>query len=99
VAEVAAVLAVQRDKLLEQVQAVRDLREVSEGLTQIHTEAPAAAVQARLEKQEMQVQVLAVLVLPASAQPTAAAVAAAQLVAHHLLVVQVVAERVEEPQT
>jgi hypothetical protein len=99
VAEVAAVLAVQRDKLVEQVQAVRDLREVRKGLTQIHTGAQVAAVQARLEQTETQVRALAVRVSPTSAQPTAVAVEVARLVAHHLRVVQVVAERVEEPQT
>jgi hypothetical protein len=99
VAEVAVVVAVQRDKLAEQVQAVRDLREVIQGLTLIHIAARVAVVQARLEQTEMQVRVLAVLVLPISAQFTAAVVVVAQLIAHHLRVDQAVAVRVEEQQT
>ena len=92
------VVAVQQDKLVEQVQAVKDLREVSQGLTLIHTVAQVAAVQARLEQTETQVRALAVRVLPTSAQITAVAAVVDRLTAHHLLVAQAVAARVEDQQ-
>jgi hypothetical protein len=50
VAEVAVVVAVQRDKLVEQVRPVKDLREVSQGLTLIHIAAQVAVEPAQSEQ-------------------------------------------------
>jgi hypothetical protein len=66
--------------------------------TLTHIAALVVAGQARREQTETQVRALAVMVLPISAQPTAVVAVVARLLAHHLLVVQAVAGRVEEQQ-